>query len=81
MTTAKGDPIEWDWDRDRDAEAKVKDRFRDVEYPRKTRIVTPSRLTGFNAPIEGVMDLDKPLRAHTLFQAVCRTNRRWSNPN
>ena len=26
------------------------------------------------------MYLDKPLRAHTLFQAVCRTNRRWTNP-
>lgn len=27
------------------------------------------------------MYLDKPLRAHTLFQAVTRTNRRWTNPN
>lgn len=27
------------------------------------------------------MYLDKPLRAHTLFQAVCRTNRRWTNPH
>jgi len=26
------------------------------------------------------MYLDKPLKAHTLFQAVCRTNRRWTNP-
>lgn len=24
--------------------------------------------------------LDKPLRLHTLFQAICRTNRRWTNP-
>ncbi len=82
MTTAKGDPIEWDaWDRDRDAEAKVKDQFRDVDDPLKILIVTAKLLTGFDAPIEGVMYLDKPLRAHTLFQAVCRTNRRWSNPN
>lgn len=82
MTTAKGDPIEWDvWDRDRDAEAKIKDRFRDVDDPLKILIVTAKLLTGFDAPIEGVMYLDKPLRAHTLFQAVCRTNRRWSNPN
>jgi type I restriction enzyme R subunit len=44
-------------------------------------IVTAKLLTGFDAPIEGVMYLDKPLRAHTLFQAVCRTNRRWTNPN
>lgn len=82
MTTAKGDPIEWDaWDRDRDAEAKVKDRFRDIDDQLKILIVTAKLLTGFDAPIEGVMYLDKPLRAHTLFQAVCRTNRRWSNPN
>ena len=27
------------------------------------------------------MYLDKPLRAHTLFQAVTRTNRRWTNPD
>ena len=27
------------------------------------------------------MYLAKPLRAHTLFQAVCRTNRRWTNPH
>ena len=27
------------------------------------------------------MYLDKPLRAHTLFQAVCRTNRRYTNPD
>ena len=26
------------------------------------------------------MYLDKPLRPHTLFQAICRTNRRWTNP-
>ena len=26
------------------------------------------------------MYLDKPLRAHTLFQALTRTNRRWTNP-
>jgi type I restriction enzyme R subunit len=43
-------------------------------------IVTAKLLTGFDAPIEGVMYLDKPIRAHTLFQAVCRTNRRWTNP-
>jgi len=81
MTAAKDDPPEWrQWDRDRDAEAQVKDRFRDIDDPLKLLIVTAKLLTGFDAPIEGVMYLDKPLRAHTLFQAVCRTNRRWTNP-
>jgi type I restriction enzyme R subunit len=27
-----------------------------------------------------VLYLDKPLRAHTLFQAITRTNRPWTNP-
>jgi type I restriction enzyme R subunit len=81
MTTAKGDPQEWEkWNLEREQEAVVKDRFRDVNDPLKFVIVTAKLLTGFDAPIEGVMYLDKPLRAHTLFQAVCRTNRRWTNP-
>jgi type I restriction enzyme R subunit len=82
MTTVKGDPHEWDrWSLDRDQESKVKDRFRDVDDPLKIVIVTAKLLVGFDAPIEGVMYLDKPLKAHTLFQAVCRTNRRWTNPH
>jgi type I restriction enzyme R subunit len=81
MTTAKTDPQEWDkWNIDREQEATIKDRFRDINDPLKFVIVTAKLLTGFDAPIEGVMYLDKPLRAHTLFQAVCRTNRRWTNP-
>jgi type I restriction enzyme R subunit len=81
MTAVKDDPTTWmQWDRDRDEENRVKDRFFDPEDPLKFLIVTAKLLTGFDAPIEGVMYLDKPLRAHTLFQAVCRTNRRWTNP-
>jgi type I restriction enzyme R subunit len=81
MTAVKDDPVAWsEWDRDREAENRVKDRFRDPEDPLKFLIVTAKLLTGFDSPIEGVMYLDKPLRAHTLFQAVCRTNRRWTNP-
>lgn len=82
MTTLKDDPVEWSrWDLDREQEARLKDRFRDADDPLKFVIVTAKLLTGFDAPIEGVMYLDKPLKAHTLFQAVCRTNRRWTNPH
>lgn len=38
-------------------------------------IVTDMLLTGFDAPIEQVMYLDKPLRDHKLLQAIARTNR------
>ena len=38
-------------------------------------IVTDMLLTGFDAPIEQVMYLDKPMRDHGLLQAIARTNR------
>ena len=38
-------------------------------------IVCDMLLTGFDAPIEQVMYLDKRLREHTLLQAIARTNR------
>lgn len=78
----KEDPEEWRaYDRDRAQEARIKARFRDFRDPLKFLIVTAKLLTGFDAPIEGVMYLDKPLRKHTLFQALTRTNRRWTNPD
>jgi type I restriction enzyme R subunit len=81
MTTSKDDPQEWErWNLEREEEAAIKNRFRDINDPLKFVIVTAKLLTGFDAPIEGAMYLDKPLRAHTLFQAICRTNRRWTNP-
>jgi type I restriction enzyme R subunit len=61
--------------RDRDAEEKLLDRFRDPNDPLKILIVTSKLLTGFDAPILQTMYLDKPLRDHTLLQAVSRTNR------
>ena len=43
--------------------------------PLKILIVCDRLLTGFNAPVEQVMYLDKPLRDHNLLQAIARTNR------
>src|SRR5439155_22581084 len=63
------------WRRERDAEEKLLDRFRDPSDPLKILIVTSKLLTGFDAPILQTMYLDKPLRDHTLSQAICRTNR------
>ena len=60
---------------DRDAEEKLLDRFRDPSDPLKIIIVTSKLLTGFDAPILQTMYLDRPLRDHTLLQAICRTNR------
>ena len=61
--------------RDRDAEEKLLERFRDPKDPLKILIVTSKLLTGFDAPILQTMYLDKPLRDHSLLQAICRTNR------
>jgi type I restriction enzyme R subunit len=63
------------WSRSRDEEEKLLDRFRDPADPLKILIVTSKLLTGFDAPILQCMYLDKPLRDHTLLQAICRTNR------
>jgi len=49
--------------------------FKDDASPLKLLIVTDMLLTGFDAPVEQVMFLDKPLRGAKLLQAIMRTNR------
>jgi len=64
-------PAEWEaWNRERFGE----DRSR-WRPPLKILIVCDRLLTGFDAPVEQVMYLDKPLRDHNLLQAIARTNR------
>ena len=65
--------------RDRDEEEKLLDKFRDANDPLKILIVTSKLLTGFDAPILQTMYLDKPLRDHTLLQAICRANRPYGD--
>ena len=79
----QGRPAEWRaYDRDRDRGGRAsRPASATPADPLKFLIVTAKLLTGFDAPIEGVMYLDKPLRPHTLFQALTRTNRRWTNPD
>ncbi|MGD0959410.1 MAG: HsdR family type I site-specific deoxyribonuclease [Methylomonas sp.] len=64
--------------RSKDEEERLLDRFRDPNDPLKLLIVTAKLLTGFDAPILQVMYLDKPLRDHTLLQAITRVNRTYS---
>ena len=75
MTVHSGEEEYAPWRRDREEEEKVLDRFRDPADPLKILIVTSKLLTGFDAPILQCMYLDKPLRDHTLLQAICRANR------
>lgn len=67
------------YERTRDEEERLLDRFRDPNDPLQLLIVTAKLLTGFDAPILQVMYLDKPLRNHTLLQAICRTNRPYGD--
>ena len=76
VMTVSGNEEEYSpYRRDRDREEQLLDRFRDPNDPLKILIVTAKLLTGFDAPILQTMYLDKPLRDHTLLQAICRTNR------
>lgn len=81
MTVNSDDPDEYKelYDISDDEQAKILDRFRDPNDPLKLLVVTAKLLTGFDAPIEQVMYLDKPLKDHTLLQAICRTNRTSQN--
>lgn len=60
---------------DGDAEKDVKKRFKAFGQDPRFLIVCDKLLTGFDAPLEHVMYLDKPLKEHNLLQAIARTNR------
>jgi type I restriction enzyme, R subunit len=77
ISVGQGAPQDWKdkFGRSKDDEEKLLDRFRDPVDPLKILIVTAKLLTGFDAPNLQCMYLDKPLRDHTLLQAICRTNR------
>ena len=49
--------------------------FKDENKPAKLLIVCDMLLTGFDAPLLHTMYVDKPLRDHTLIQAISRVNR------
>lgn len=53
--------------------------FKDPANPLKLLLVCDMLLTGFDAPVEQVMYLDKPLWDHNLLQAIARTNRVYPN--
>nr|WP_314447411.1 type I restriction endonuclease subunit R [uncultured Sphingomonas sp.] len=60
---------------DDEAEKEAKKRFKVRGAQPSFLIVCDKLLTGFDAPIEHVMYLDKPLKEHGLLQAIARTNR------
>ncbi len=58
-----------------DAEKRIRKAFIKPGISPKILLVTEKLLTGFDAPILYCMYLDKPMRDHTLLQAIARVNR------
>jgi type I restriction enzyme R subunit len=53
----------------------VETAFKDDQHPFRVAFVCAMWLTGFDVPSLGTLYLDKPLKAHTLMQAIARANR------
>jgi type I restriction enzyme R subunit len=67
------------WHIDDKKEKQIRKNFiKGGDFP-KILIVTEKLLTGFDAPILYAMYLDKPMRDHTLLQAIARVNRPYEN--
>jgi type I restriction enzyme R subunit len=67
------------WHLDKKKEKQIRKNFiKSADLP-KILIVTEKLLTGFDAPILYAMYLDKPMRDHTLLQAIARVNRPYEN--
>lgn len=62
------------------AEEDQKRRFLTPDDPLCFLVVTAKLMTGFDAPNEAVLYLDKPMKAHSLFQTITRPNRTWVSP-
>ncbi|WP_024477215.1 type I restriction endonuclease subunit R [Arthrobacter sp. CAL618] len=56
-------------------EKEVKDRFINEPGQMRLLIVVDKLLTGFDAPAATYLYIDKKMRDHGLFQAICRVNR------
>jgi len=76
MTGSASDPPDWQPHiRNKARREELANRFRDPEDPLKIVIVRDMWLTGFDAPSLHTMYVDKPMRGHTLMQAIARVNR------
>ena len=76
MTGSASDPTEWQGHirtkAEREALAK---RLKDSADPLKLVIVRDMWLTGFDAPCLHTLYVDKPMKGHSLMQAIARVNR------
>ncbi|MGQ0791274.1 MAG: type I restriction endonuclease subunit R [Nitrosopumilaceae archaeon] len=76
MTGSAPDPKEWqEHIRNRIRRKKIGDDFKDPSHELKLIIVRDMFLTGYDVPSLHTMYLDKPIKGHTLMQAIARVNR------
>lgn len=57
----------------------IEDRFKDDNDPFRLVFVCAMWLTGFDVPSLSTLYLDKPMKSHTLMQAIARANRVYPN--
>ena len=76
MTGSAMDPVEWQRHiRNEKGRKAIANRFKNPDDPFKIVLVRDMWLTGSDVPCLHTMYLDKPLRGHTLMQAIARVNR------
>ena len=76
MTGSAADGAEWqEHIRNKQRRHDLGERMKDPSDPMKIAIVRDMWLTGFDAPSLNTMYLDKPMKGHTLMQAIARVNR------
>ena len=78
ITTGHNDGPEFQVARELDQE-QITNAFVDPNGEPEVLVVVDMLLTGFDAPVEQVLYLDRPLREHGLLQAIARVNRRFSH--
>lgn len=76
MTGSSSDPASYQPHvRDKERRKAIGDRLKDDKDPLKMVIVRDMWLTGFDAPCLHTLYVDKPMRGHSLMQAIARVNR------
>lgn len=76
MTGSSSDPVNWQQHiRNKVRRKAIGDRMRNPEDELQMVIVRDMWLTGFDVPCLHTMYIDKPMRGHTLMQAIARVNR------
>ena len=76
MTSASDDPENWQpHHTNKEDRKEIAERFKDPQDNLKMVIVCDMWLTGFDVPCLHTMYIDKPMRGHTLMQAIARVNR------